>query len=246
MSEKYPIEIMNHITRNLKAELWRRFGDPNYPAEWDGVVYGGGKGSQRFWEYFKAIELLELNDDNHVIDIGGGSPKTGISFFSSLLASHIKLLEVIDPCIDTSKSLPKNVKIHAQYANYNILKDILSDTNPSSRIVSVSVFEHIPEEGQIEIIRAIDEFSQADSFVLTLEYHPVVKFFDSQLTAKSLGKILSYFKNHYMDKMEGSPIHSENAFVRVLSPKDNTPNQFTLMPLPCWYPLAMRFRRMSK
>ncbi len=65
------------MTNKLKAELWKRFGSKAHPAEWDGHVYGGGKLSQRFWEYFKAVELLELDGDSVVVDIGGGSPVTG-------------------------------------------------------------------------------------------------------------------------------------------------------------------------
>ena len=45
----------------LKQELWRRYGDSSYPVEWNGHVHGGGKLSQRFWEYFKTIELLEVD-----------------------------------------------------------------------------------------------------------------------------------------------------------------------------------------
>ena len=75
---------MASLTNKLKKLLWERFGSADYPAEWDGRVYGGGKISQRWWEYFQAIEYLELYEGAVVLDIGGGSPATGLSFLVSL------------------------------------------------------------------------------------------------------------------------------------------------------------------
>lgn len=82
------------ITQRLKQELWHRFGSKEHPAEWDGHVYGGGKLSQRFWEYFKAIELLSLDANSIVLDIGGGSPQT---------CTFLDLLRLLAPQIDLEK-----------------------------------------------------------------------------------------------------------------------------------------------
>ncbi len=102
---------MNNPTlRNLKAELWRRFGNREYPAEWDGRVYGGGKLSQRFWEYFEGVELLDPSPESVVLDIGGGSPVTGAGFFSSLLASAVKKVLILDPNVAADAKPAANIE----------------------------------------------------------------------------------------------------------------------------------------
>ncbi len=58
---------MNPRTLLLQARLWRMYGDKAYAAERDGNVYGGGKLSQRFWEYHKTIDALELTADSVVL-----------------------------------------------------------------------------------------------------------------------------------------------------------------------------------
>jgi hypothetical protein len=52
----------------IKRELWKRSGTSQFPFEWDGNMYGGGKLSQRFLEYFKAVEMLDLDNDSIVLD----------------------------------------------------------------------------------------------------------------------------------------------------------------------------------
>src|SRR5262245_36752669 len=88
---------VSDLTASVKQELWRRFGDPAYPAEWNGILYGGGKISQRFWEYLVAIELLRLDEQAVVLDIGGGSPVTGHAFFAELLAPVLRKIVILDP-----------------------------------------------------------------------------------------------------------------------------------------------------
>ena len=98
---------MSLLTRPLKQRLWQRFGTAAHPAEWDGLVFGGGKISQRFWEYFKVIEYLDVADGARVLDIGGGSPTTGVSFFPQLLASFPGLhVGVLDTQFGAAAGLP--------------------------------------------------------------------------------------------------------------------------------------------
>jgi len=68
----------NELTEKIKAELWAKFSTKDFPSEWDGrnpdnKDYCGGKLSQRFWEYFKTIELLDLNQNSVILDMGGGA-----------------------------------------------------------------------------------------------------------------------------------------------------------------------------
>ena len=86
-----------NTTLQLKKELRHRFDSAEHPAKWDSRIYGGGKLSQRFWEYFKALELLGLTESSVVLDIGGGSPVTGMGFFAGLMATVAKKVIVLDP-----------------------------------------------------------------------------------------------------------------------------------------------------
>jgi hypothetical protein len=105
------------VGSNLKKILWQRFGSPDHPAEWDGRVYGGGKLSQRFWEYFKAVELLDLHTDAVVLDIGGGSPATGLGFFSSILAQGAKGVVIMDPEVGQARCDDPSVTLIPRYAS---------------------------------------------------------------------------------------------------------------------------------
>ena len=56
----------------LKQKLWKHRHVLNY--EWDGTIYGGGVIGQRYWEYLKFVDLMELNSESVVLELGGGSP----------------------------------------------------------------------------------------------------------------------------------------------------------------------------
>ena len=90
--------MSGHDTTNkLKAALWQLYGNPASPSEWDGRVCGGGKLSQCFGEYHKAIDLLELTPDAVVLDIGGGSNRAGFGFFTNIIAPFVKEVHISDP-----------------------------------------------------------------------------------------------------------------------------------------------------
>lgn len=233
-------------TNILKAELWRRFGSRDYPAEWDGHNKGGGKFSQRFWEYFKAIELLNLDDKSVVLDIGGGSPITGMGFFSSLMSTAAKKIIVMDTNISNSVVAPQNVEFVRATATYEELKALLSARPELTHIVSVSVFEHIEPAIRQDIVRAINEFFRGVSFVATFEYHTKTSFLNYSLTAKTTSDLFKPFTNFYPDYFSASPVLCENAFDHSrlfrLSFR-SIKKAFAYSDIPRWYPLAIRFLR---
>jgi hypothetical protein len=231
-------------TDRLKAELWRRFGSATHPAEWDGTHYGGGRLSQRFWEYLTAVELLGVDRESVVLDIGGGSPLTGLGFFSSLLAQEAKRVIVVDPNLAPDVAVPLNVEICRSVAGYDELKALLSAHSDVTHIVSVSVFEHVPPAIRVGMVRAIDQFLAAGAFVATFEYHARTRHFEHALTARSTSDLFAPLTNFYLDKMSASPVWCENAFdrtriLRFLSPR----RLFAASDVPQWYPLAVRFVR---
>lgn len=240
-----------NFTEKLKAALWHCYGHPEYPAEWDGKIYGGGKLSQRFWEYFIAVELLNLTPDSVVLDIGGGSPATGAGFFTRVIAPHVREVHVMDLNIGpAAKQLP-NIRFHRSLSNYESLSKLLKDNRQITHVASISVFEHIPHDVRCGMVKAINEFFAGDTFVATLEFHAKERFFEDQLTAHTLSGLFEPLTSFYPAHICKSPIQCENAFqgaslgremLRRLGSKNRRGKD---VEIPLWYPLALKFQRMA-
>ena len=248
---------MNEITKKIKVELWKNFCTMGHPAEWDGLNYGGGKISQRFWEYFKTIELLELNQDSVLLDIGGGSPKTGAGFFAELLCQHIKKIIIMDPNInDIIEKKPHNVEFIKECADAGNLKNVLISDPRITHIVSVSVLEHMEPLVRGGIIKAINDYFKGDVFAATFEYHPKRSFFDHQLTSKTASDLFKEFTNFYLTELNSSPVWSDNAFInkkteagsyrfyRILPRRiQNMVSNLLDAEVSGWYPVSVKFER---
>jgi hypothetical protein len=236
---------MNH-TEKLKAALWQCYGNPDYPAEWDGKVYGGGKLSQRFWEYHAAIDLLELTPDSVVLDIGGGSPVTGAGLFTRVIAPFVREVHVMDMNIKKENKAPANIKFHPQLGSRTALLKLFQDNPQITHVACISVFEHIPHEVRCGMVQAINEAFAGNIFVTTLEYHPKDRFFEHQLTTQTLSEMLGALTKFYPDSMHKSPFWCDNAY------RDPSLGRGLLRRLgihlkketevPLWYPVALRFR----
>jgi hypothetical protein len=232
-------------TDRLKAELWRRYASPDHPAEWDGPHYGGGRLSQRFWEYLRAIELMNLDSRSVILDIGGGSPLTGVGFFSSLLSTQARRVIVMDPSIKAKALPPDNVEFDRSAATYDGLKALLVARPEVTHIVTISVFEHIEPSIRQGMVRAINEFFQGDSFVATFEYHARTRYFEHALTARTTSDLFKMFTHYYLDDLSASPVWCENAFDRTRVLRLFDPRRlFSASDTPRWYPLAVRFLRL--
>jgi 2-polyprenyl-3-methyl-5-hydroxy-6-metoxy-1,4-benzoquinol methylase len=232
-----------NVTRALKSELWKRYGSPEHPAEWDGNVFaraGGGKMSQRFWEYFKTIELLDLTPDSVVLDIGGGSPATGVGFLAEILAQQVKGVVVMDP--NARKATAKNIECVPADSSYANLKALLETRRDLTHIACVSVFEHIEPAVREGITRAINEAFGGGCFVATFEYHAKVRFHEHYLTAQSVSELFKPMTRFYLDEFIASPTLCENAFdSQPLLRLSRTPVARGHIPL--WQPVAARFVR---
>ncbi len=231
-----------HLTERLKQELWRRFGTQEHPAEWDGLVYGGGKLSQRYWEYFQSIEWLALTEDSVILDIGGGSPVTGMGFFSSLLATVAKQVIVMDPNIQPDAIPPPNVTFVREPADYDGLARLLKAHPELTHISCVSVFEHIEPRLREGLIRAVDEHFAGRAFVTTLEYHAKRTYFEYSLTAASFSELFSRFTRFYPDQFCASPVWCQDAYdTRTLFRPFWRKKRQSPVDIPRWYPVALRF-----
>jgi cyclopropane fatty-acyl-phospholipid synthase-like methyltransferase len=240
-------------TEKLKARLWRCYGHPNFPAEWDGKTYGGGKISQRFWEYHQTIELLELTPDSVVLDIGGGSPVTGAGFFTRVIAPHVKEVHVMDVNIGESQTASANVVFHRRLAGYETLSTLLQANPQITHIACISVFEHIPHDVRCGMVKAVNEFFSGNTFVATLEYHTQESFFEHQLTVRTMSELFEFFTNLYPDQIHKSPVLAENSYQNVsvgrklMRRLGVSLNRWGTEPgVPRWYPLALRFRRVAE
>ena len=220
-----------NTTELLKMELWKQYWTKEIPSEWDGRIYGGGKLSQRFWEYHKTIEMLDLHKDSVLLDIGGGSPEHGTGFFTGIAANYISKVIILDSNANVEKNKFKNVEIIPQNANYDLLKKILSE-NKITHISCISVFEHISDEVRIDMVKAINEFSKAEKIAVTLEYHATHTYFEHQLTTKTLSNLFLPLNNYYLSGYHKAPTHCINAL------KANQDLSIEL-----WYPLALEFRK---
>jgi hypothetical protein len=216
------------LTPHLKRRLWDWFGTDTHPAEWDGRTYGGGKISQRFWEYLIAIEMLDLSVGAVVLDVGGGSPATGLGIFPRLLASAGVRVVVVDQNFgDLEYNGVENVTLERGLADYGTLCEWIKKHNPT-HISCISVLEHATIDQQRGIFDAIESSFMGERAVFTLEFHEIERHFDQQFTTKSLSKAVFGLRRYYLDRLERSPMHCENA----LREKHRL-----------WYPLALRFER---
>jgi hypothetical protein len=238
-----------NLTGKLKAALWQRYGHPDHAAEWDGTIYGGGKLSQRFWEYHQTIELLELTPDSVVLDIGGGSPVTGAGFFTQVIAPFVQEVHVMDVSIGESKAAPSKIKFHRSLASYETLAKLFKENPQITHVACISVFEHIPHDVRCGMVKALNEHFSGDIFVGTLEFHTKECFFEYQLTTKTLSELFEPFTNFYPDEIRKSPFLAEMAFRascigrRVMRRLGSTKRWGKDTEIPLWYPVALRFRR---
>jgi len=231
-----------NATEWLKAELWRRFASEGFAAEWDGETYGGGKLSQRFWEYLKTIEYLAIDGSSVVLDIGGGSPATGAGFLADLLAARARAVVVMDPNLRQAGSRG-NMDLLARRASYGELRDLLIARPDITHIASVSVLEHIEPEVRTGVVRAINEFFRGSCFAATFEFHARTAFFKHQLTTKTMSEMFSPFTAFYLDQFEASPVRAENAFDARRIVRLSRRRAFEPVETPRWYPVAVRFLR---
>ena len=243
-----------NLNEKLKSALWQHYGSTSHPAEWDGKVYGGGKLSQRFWEYRQTIELLELTPDSVVLDVGGGSPVTGAGFFTRVIAPYVKEVHVMDINIGESKEAVTNIVFHRSLASYETLSKLLKDNPQITHIACISVFEHIPHDVRRGMVRAVNEFFTGNTFVGTLEYHARDCFFEQQLTVGTLSELFEPFTNFYPDQIQKSPVWGETAYQNVslgrklMRRLGVSINRWGKIEggVPLWYPLALRFRRVIR
>ncbi|MCE0523975.1 MAG: hypothetical protein LV480_13785 [Methylacidiphilales bacterium] len=251
------------LKARLKAELWLRFGDKNSPGEWDGNVLGGGKLSQRFWEYFQAIEMLDLTPDSVVLDIGGGSPVTGAGFFAATLARHVKQVHIMDVSIKDSLRSDNNIIYHRQLATYDNLCALFKAHPEITHVACLSVFEHIEPTVRVGIVRGINDAFTGDTFVSTLEYHTRKCFFEHQLTAATLSDLFKPMTRFYLDAIEKSPVYAMDAYETGLKSFDFKTHTLMLRIgwylrlfglykapwetyIPAWYPLALKFVKLPE
>jgi len=245
--------MMNgQFSKKLKTALWQSYGDPAFPAEWDGTVFGGGKLSQRFWEYHTSIDLLELAPDSVVLDIGGGSPTTGAGFFARVIAPFVREVHIMDTNIGKTDQARGNIKFHLQLASYETLSKFFNENPQITHVACISVFEHIPHNVRCGMTKAVNEWFGGDVFVATQEYHPRDCFFEQQLTSRTLSELYFPFTKFYPDEIRKSPVLSENAYgggslgrsilrrIGLLGRRESVDMQ-----IPLWYPLALRFRRIA-
>ena len=203
---------MDRLTKQLKIELWNRFGTKEYPSEWDGFVYGGGKLSQRYWEYLIAIELLGLDENSVVLDIGGGSPVTGAGFFASLISKYVKKVIILDNNASVQENLPPNITIIGEDASAETLQNLLIKEPEVSHISCISVFEHIGHSLKEEMVQSIKKYFRGKIFVATFEYHAKTEFFEGQLTAETVSHLFKHFTNYYLSEFSSSPVWCEDAY----------------------------------
>ncbi len=245
------MKLSHDTTDALKRELWARFGSEAYPAEWDGKMFGGGKLSQRFWEYFRGLELLELTPASVVLDIGGGSPRTGLGFFSSLLATAVKRVVVMDPNVAADATVPSNIEVIREFSTFESLRETFGRFPEITHLACISVLEHIDRDVRLGIFRGINEFFLGDRFVTTFEYHAQRCFFEHQLTAQTLAEMVTPLTSFYPTVFEASPVLAED-------PRFPPPTEGALRSqsrrlvrkvvglVPKWYPVAVAFQRSQR
>jgi hypothetical protein len=179
------------MKERLKNALWDRFGKPNFPAEWNGITYGGGKCSQRYWEYLFAIESLQ--GASMVLDIGCG--KDG--FLTNLLNEELDCVGIDLEAPSEGSLLQTNLN---DFVNNNDTDLMMYDN-----ILCISVLEHVDDIFQF--ITDLDKFY--GRIILTFELSLRAK--SDYISRRQMHRGLENFKNYYVTKMENCPIISDNS-----------------------------------
>lgn len=239
-----------NLTNTMKKLLWQRYGSQQYPAEWDGIHFGGGGGklSQRFWEYFRAIELLDLDKNSVVLDIGGWSNDQGAGFLGRILAQAVKKVIIIDPSIKDHNEIPANMELISDDASMTSLKKIFETHPDLTHVVSVSVMEHIQTLLRKEIVDAVNAYFKGNVFVVTYEYHTKRCFFENQLTVKAVSDLFKDMKNFFPTVFESAPVFAENAYANLFYKSANKKvfkflDKMFTKTIPLWYPVIVKFER---
>lgn len=178
----------------LTQLLWERWGTAEHPAEWDGRE-GGGRGSQRFWEYLWTLNQINP-PDVRVLDVGGGETL----FFFNLLSGGIHIVEIVDPLVEpgdfrAKMDLVTYVAARPPSHNYDI-------------VTCVSVLEHV--ERKEEFCAALDTFRCR--IVMTFELGP------GCIEMSEMYRLLLQFKRHHITKMESCPVLADNSKVDLWRP----------------------------
>jgi|SRR6185295_491275 len=196
----------------LKSLLWDRWGTAEYPAEWDGQHYGGGRGSQRFWEYLWVIDQLS-GHERHVIDVGAG-PNL---FLPKLLGEAFPRVEAVDPELRVRDARHHPCDLRGWVDRYP------SEVSRVDCVTCVSVVEHVQDPGMI--FTDLARFVNA-KLIVTLELGFDPPGFEYQLTLRKLYAGLKCFESHYLSRMETCPVWADNSkggywkpFGMVLLPK---------------------------
>lgn len=202
------------VMNALKCLLWDRWGSQEFPAEWDGINYGGGKGSQRYWEYLWVVNQLD-GTEHRILDVGAGPTL----FLPKILEQGFQHVEAVDPTL----------RIEDDRHHRSDLRTWISNNEESVRrfdcVTCVSVVEHTPDPR--EIFKDLARFKQA-KVIITLELGFDPPGFEYQLTLQKLYLGLNCFRDHYLSQMETCPVWADDSrggywrpFGMVLSPRPN-------------------------
>lgn len=186
--------------KSLQQLLWERWGKKEYPAEWDGREGGGGKGSQRFWEYLWALGTLHQWDKPipaRILDVGSGQ-----LFFAELIGQRTNV-DVVDPDGPTPKA-GSNIVSWAGTIETFVEKEI----GVYDWVTCISVLEHV--EDKPTFCAALDKFMCPIS--LTFE------FGEGGVSLETVYDCLEEFKNHYLYKMELCPVWADNSAINKWRP----------------------------
>jgi hypothetical protein len=181
----------------LKRLLWERWGSSGFPAEWDGLRHGGGKGSQRYWEYLWVLDQL-AGDERSVLDVGAGLTQ----FLPRLFREAFQRVEAVDPELPHDGPLDHRMELGTWIA---------ADPAALERfdcVTCVSVVEHLREPA--DFLADLDRFRRA-KIVLTLEFGHEPPAFDFQWTPRTLYQGLGRFRSHYLVRMEACPIWADDS-----------------------------------
>jgi hypothetical protein len=188
--------MSREVTEELLKRLWSLWGTREAPAEWDGRVYGGGKLSQRFWEYHWAIREADFDRDSVVLDVGAGRTL----FFPRLLEGSVARVVAYDPQCEGMEDERLTVVPKAFSATTLLARGY-------THAVSISVIEHIEQGEKAEFFAALDQVRAP--LVLTLELGP--KAHGANVVMRDLYDLTTRFSGHYCSRVESCPVWADDA-----------------------------------
>ena len=184
------------------------WGKDEFPAEWNGKIFGGKDYSARRWEYEIVLKHLNPSRSDRILDVGAGR-----GYFSWLAANFSENVYYNDlgdgyrqPENGVKKLLGDVVKLKLKKGSFD-------------KVCAVSTLEHFPSREKVKQFLDVagHALKKGGMLYLTTEWHPVKRLWfkdDQFFNEEDIEKIFLSRPDFRLLRRETSPIicYASNGF----------------------------------